>query len=170
MLDFKAGDSTAFETLLNKNLNRVHAIIYRFMGKDSNAEDITQEVFLRVFRAAPNYTPTAKFSTWLYRIIANTCFNINRYRKNRPQVSLEGMTEDQTRPEIHDRDQDAPHKALEQADLERIIGDALKTLPENQRIAVILSKYEGKDYAEKTFGHEYFAILATDNVIVCKDG
>src|SRR4030066_2454821 len=69
------GDTDAFEILVNRHQTSVLNLIYRFIGDRTKAQDLAQEVFLRVWQAAKTYRPEAKFATWLYRITANLCFN-----------------------------------------------------------------------------------------------
>ena len=69
------GDNSAFEALVKRHQRAVLTLIYRFMGNRTKAEDLAQEVFIRVWQAAGRYKPTAKFSTWIYRITANLCLN-----------------------------------------------------------------------------------------------
>ena len=75
MLKFKAGDRSAFEALLDKYHAPIINFIYRFLGDKTESEDFAQEVFLRIYRSASNYTPQAKFSTWIYRIAKNLALN-----------------------------------------------------------------------------------------------
>ncbi len=81
MLRFRDGDEKAFDELVANNIRKVHALVYRFLGSPTEVEDITQEVFLRLYRTATRYVPTAKFSTYLYRIVANLCFNALRSKR-----------------------------------------------------------------------------------------
>ena len=80
MMLFQDGDEEAFAQLVRRNQHKVFAVIYRFLGERTEAEDLTQEVFLRVYRTAGRYEPTAKFSTWLYRIATNISLNAIRNR------------------------------------------------------------------------------------------
>jgi RNA polymerase sigma-70 factor (ECF subfamily) len=148
MLKFKEGDESAFEELVERNIGKVHGLVYRFLGEASAIEDITQDVFLRVYRNAGRYEPTAKFSTWLYRIVANLCFNVIRSRKKKRRISLETIGDDEKRMDLPDNRQAPPEKQLDSSVLARKVNDALESLPENQRLAIILNKYEDKNYKE----------------------
>lgn len=150
MLRYQQGEEQAFEELVQRNVGTVHALVYRFLREPSLVDDITQEVFLRIHRNAHRYEPTAKFSTWLYRIVANLCFNVMRSRKKGQPLSLDtpGGDEEDYRRTVPDEDLDPPEKRLADEELSRQIGEALATLPENQRIAIILNKYENKNYQE----------------------
>lgn len=149
MLRFQAGETQAFDLLVERNVRNVHALIYRFLGDPNVVDDITQDVFLRIFRTSKTYQPTAKFSTWLYRIVANLCFNVMRSRKKAKVLSLDppGADED-SRRDVPDDHQPAPHDEMDQAELQRVLTAAIAELPENQRIAIVLNKYEDKNYEE----------------------
>ena len=83
------GDDDAFRTLFERHYRLAYAVIYRQLGVQSIAEDLVQEAFLRVYRAAPKYVPTAKFSTWLYTVVTNLCLNYKR-DKARDKLRLVG--------------------------------------------------------------------------------
>jgi RNA polymerase sigma-70 factor (ECF subfamily) len=149
MLRFQQGEEDAFAELVDRNVGNVHALIYRFLGEASLLDDITQEVFLRIYRNAKNYQPKAKFSTWLYRIVANMCFNVMRSRKKGRPVSLESFGEDERhRPEVPDPNEREPIEPMENVELGEQIALAVNELPENQRVAIVLNKYEEKNYEE----------------------
>lgn len=160
MLRFQNGEEDAFRQLVENNINTVHALIYRFLREASMLDDITQDVFLRIYRNAHRYEPTAKFSTWLYRIVANLCFNVMRSRKKRRQISLDAMGDEESRhdlPEVHHTSVD---QQLETEEMKQHLAEALSELPDNQRIAILLNKYEGKSY------EEIAAILQTSTMAV----
>ncbi|MGC9454850.1 MAG: sigma-70 family RNA polymerase sigma factor [Phycisphaerae bacterium] len=151
MLRFQQGDRAAFDELVRRNTPRIHALIYRFLGDPGMVEDLTQEVFLRVFRTAERYRPTAKFSTWLYRIAANLSFNVLRSRKKGVPVSLEtlsGSAEQEHPRQAPDPGAPAPHDNMDSIELRRQVARAIADLPDNQRIAIVLNKYEDKSYDE----------------------
>ncbi len=148
MLQFQAGDRQAFEQLVQQNVSTVHALVYRFLREPSQVEDITQEVFLRIFRSAPKYQPTAKFSTWLYRIVANLCFNVMRSRKKKRAVSLDSFGDEDNRQLLPDPKIPAPSQRLAKEELRDKVAAAIAELPKNQQAAIILNKYEGKNYEE----------------------
>lgn len=151
MLRFRKGEVEAFDELVRRNTHKVHALIYRFLGDPSVVEDLTQEAFLRVFRTAPRYKPTAKFSTWLYRIVANLCFNVLRSRKKGTPIQLEAMGPDESESysrDVPDERHEPPGSGLDHEELSRKIAEAIDALPENQKIAIILNKFESKSYEE----------------------
>ena len=152
MLRFQGGDESAFEELVRRNSGKVHGLIYRFLGDPGQVEDLTQEVFLRIYKTSPRYEPAAKFSTWLYRIVANLCFNaMRRLRKGyaRQMVGLDGDEGETFFRSIPDRrDGSNPRRGLDAAELRERVAAAIDALPENQKIAIILNKYEGKSYED----------------------
>ena len=151
MLRFQKGETAAFDELVQRNTGKVHALVYRFLGDPGAVDDLTQEVFLRVFRTAPRYQPTAKFSTWLYRITANLAFNVLRERRKSRTIHLDTTGSDDSKAffrNIPDDRAAAPHHALDTAELQQKIADAICALPEAQRIAIVLNKYENKNYEE----------------------
>lgn len=139
----KKGDDTAFEELVDRHYQSVYRFAYRFLNDPPEAEDITQEVFLRVFRASKTYSPRAKFSTWLYTITKNLCFNELRKKRTVSIVSIE----DEMIPELPSVD-DSTVSKIEEAEVRERVLVAVKSLPPNLRIAVILLKYHGLSYEE----------------------
>ena len=151
MLRFQQGDRRAFEELILRNTAKIHGLIYRFLGGPEHVEDLTQEVFLRVYRTVDRYQPTAKFTTWLYRIAANLAFNVLRARRKGRITLLEptGFDEaDSFHRDVRDDKNPLPHERLDAAELRDKIAQAVDALPENQKVAIILNKYEQKSYEE----------------------
>src|ERR1700722_16671525 len=150
MLDVKAGDEASFDFLLQKYRLPLVNFLYRMVRDTATAEDLAQEVFLRVYRARKQYTPSAKFTTWLFRIATNLALNSvrdNRYRKL--ETSLDAPVEDDVAPvmELRSPDMRIDEHLMERARAE-IIRRAIWSLPEKQRAAVLLHKYEEMDYGE----------------------
>ncbi len=151
MLQFQRGDESAFDKLVGRNTGKVHALVYRFLGDPGMLEDLTQEVFLRVYRTVERYEPAAKFSTWLYRITANLCFNVLRKRRRMHPLSLDVAESDDGdgyHRDVPDARSAAPGDGLDEREMRRKVSDAVASLPDNQRVAIILNKYEGKSYEE----------------------
>ncbi|MDP6957796.1 MAG: sigma-70 family RNA polymerase sigma factor [Planctomycetota bacterium] len=142
MLRFQKGDEKAFEVLVTKHQRNVLNLIYRYLGNATQADDAAQEVFLKLYRARHKYTPKAKFSTWLYRITVNHCLNEIRSRKNQP-ASLDPIDDMTEQGEAR-----APDDQIHQGELRRAVKEAIDSLPENQRMAVILARYEEMSYEE----------------------
>ena len=151
MMRFKAGEEEAFEQLVRRNIRKVHALAYRFLGDSSQVEDVAQEVFLRVYRGAARYQPAAKFSTWLYRIVANLSFNAMRSRRKgylRQIAAMPGEDGETFFREVPDDRDHSPDRRLHAGELREKIAAAIDRLPGNQKVAMILNKYEGKSYEE----------------------
>ncbi len=150
MLDVKAGDDSSFDFLLQKYRSPLVNFLNRMVRDSSTAEDLAQEVFLRVYRARKQYTPSAKFTTWLFRIATNVALNSVRDTRHRKmEVSIDAPTdEEDSRPmELKAREKRIDEHLLERDRIE-IIRRAILALPEKQRAAVLLHKYEEMDYAE----------------------
>ncbi len=139
----KNGDEGAFEELVTMHYQSVYKLAYRFLSDSPEAEDITQEVFFRVYRASKTYSPKAKFSTWLYTITKNLCFNELRKKRSVNIFSIE----DEMLPELPSME-DSPVSKLEDAEVKKRVLDAVRALPANLRIAILLLKYHGLSYEE----------------------
>jgi RNA polymerase sigma-70 factor, ECF subfamily len=149
MLDVKAGDDASFDLLLQKYRTPLVNFLYRMVRDAATAEDLAQEVFLRVYRARKQYSPSAKFTTWLFRIATNLALNSvrdNRYRQM--QVSLDVPAEEDVAPiQIPAKEMRIDEHMVER-DRAQMIRRAVAALPEKQRVAVLLHKYEEMDYGE----------------------
>jgi RNA polymerase sigma-70 factor (ECF subfamily) len=151
MLRAKAGDQSAFEYLVHKYRRPMLSFMYRMARNAAAAEDLAQEVFLRVYRSRESYEASAKFTTWLYRIATNLAVNHARdTRHERPevQVSLDEPDEDTgTTLELPDASLNAEQAMVVR---ERMIAIRRKVeaLPEQQRLAVIMHKYQHMDYKQ----------------------
>ncbi|NOQ20847.1 MAG: sigma-70 family RNA polymerase sigma factor [Desulfobacterales bacterium] len=149
MLELKKGDRSAFEALMRKYYPRILNFIYRFFSNRQIAEDLSQDVFMKVYKSALHYRPQSQFQTWLYTIAKNVCLNELR-RKRGLMVSLDETHksgENELRKEIADPNTD-PVKALLQKEKVALIRAAINDLPENQRIAVILKRHENFSYTQ----------------------
>jgi RNA polymerase sigma-70 factor, ECF subfamily len=149
MLDVKAGDELSFEMLLKKYRSPLVNFLYRMVKDQAAAEDLAQEVFLRIYRARKEYSPSAKFTTWLFRIATNLALNAirdGRYRQM--QISIDTpRDEDEPVIEIAAQESRADDRLIER-ERNVMIRGAILALPEKQRAAVILHKYEEMDYAQ----------------------
>jgi len=150
MLEVKAGSDESFATLVRRYQSRVLGLAYRYIGDRCSAEDLAQEAFLRVYKARERYEPRAKFSTWLYRIVVNLCLNEIRWRKGRPSMSLAVATETSSNLNLDVTDQNEPEpiETIQDAEMADTIRAIIGTLPENQRLAILLNKYQGLSYQE----------------------
>src|SRR5579863_5643731 len=149
MLDVKAGDEQSFEILLRKYRAPMVNFLYRMVRDAAAAEDLAQEVFLRVYRARKQYSPSAKFTTWLFRIATNLALNSIRDNRHRQMdVSIDApVEEDEVRVELPAREMRIDDFMVER-DRTALIRRAIAALPEKQRAAVLLHKYEEMDYGE----------------------
>ncbi len=154
MLDVKAGDEQSFALLLHRYRTPLVNFLYRMVRNRALAEDLAQEVFLRVYRARKGYVPSAKFTTWLFRIATNLA--LNSVRDNRHQqleISIEqpgnaNAEDGDERPlDVADRRPDIEQHLIEEA-RRKMIRQAIEKLPEKQRAAVLLHKYQELDYSE----------------------
>ena len=147
MVSFARGDLSAFDQLIVRHQQSVINTIYRLIGDAATAEDLAQEVFLNIFRAAPKYKPTAAFRTWLFRITRNVCYNELRRRVRRP-VTLEGPDPEASPLNVPDEKAVQPFETMTAEERGRIVRAAIEKLPQAQRLAVILRRYEGMSYRE----------------------
>ena len=151
MLATKAGDEGAFSVLVNRHRNSIVNLTYRYLGNRADAEDLAQEVFLKVYRARKRYEPKAKFTTWLYRVAVNASLNEVRNRKNRPThgaAPLTGVDDDGFVPSLADGAAEAPPEGVERAELREQVRGAVDELPDRQRMALLLNKFHGLSYEE----------------------
>jgi RNA polymerase sigma-70 factor (ECF subfamily) len=142
-----ADDSGAFEQLVERHQRLVVGTVSRMLGNNSEAEDIAQQVFVRVWKSAKRYVPRAKFTTWLLKITRNLVFNELRRRSRHAHVPLHSESEEEERP-IRDERAVAPDASLLEQELQNAIDAAIANLPETQRLAVILRRYEELSYEE----------------------
>ena len=152
MLRFKDGDVSAFDSLFKKHTRRIVNFAYRFVRNREIAEELSQEIFLKVYENASGYQVQARFTSWLYRIATNVCLNEIRKPQFRiPHQSVNsqrsyGGGENDRRLEFGTTK--GPDEILEGQAVERVIKRALEQIPEKQRIAFLLSKYQELSYAE----------------------
>ncbi|MBN2217426.1 MAG: sigma-70 family RNA polymerase sigma factor [Pirellulales bacterium] len=153
MLEVRDDSAAAFEELVLRYQDRLVALLAHLMGSRDQAEDLAQEVFLRVYRARKTYVPGAKFSTWLFTIANNVASNAMRTLARRHEV----------RPEVHASgpmganpmdhmalasSSQMPIRRLAKAETREIVRLAIESLGQRQRMAVLLSKFEGMGYAD----------------------
>jgi RNA polymerase sigma-70 factor (ECF subfamily) len=150
MLRFQRGDDEAFAALVRSFQGRVVSLAYRYLGSAADAEDLAQEVFLRVYRAKESYERSARFSTWIYRITANASLNFIRGRKARRGVSgpMPGGHAGDDPADFEDEDARPPGEQMEDDELARTLRRIVDDLPERQRLAIVLNKYEGLSYED----------------------
>ena len=143
------GDDESFKLLFERHNRLAWSVIYRQLGNVAASEDLVQEAFLRVYRAAPKYEPSAKFSTWLYTVVTNLCLNYKRDRA-RDRLRLVGSDEEGESNALEQLAAVEPdeHENDDQQKRTQAVQQAIQELPENQRMALILSRYEEKSYEE----------------------
>lgn len=151
MLAFKNGDKSAFDKLLTQYFKRVLNFIYRYLGNKEIAEDLTQEVFIRIYHAAPRYQPASKFQTWAFTIAKNLAFNEQRKNKGYfiSSINADIQTQEGHVPyQIEDANAALPGDNLMSEERAQTVKDAIDSLPAAQRMAVILRRYENFSYEE----------------------
>jgi RNA polymerase sigma-70 factor, ECF subfamily len=151
MLELKAGNMAGFDFLIQKYRKPIIHFMYRMVHNQAVAEELAQEVFLRVYRSRETYRAEARFSTWLYRIATNLGVNYvrdMRHERNAPTVHLdETDPETGTTPDVADATPNIESNLLRNERLNAIRQHVL-ALPERQRMAVLMHKYEGLDYKQ----------------------
>src|SRR5207302_4424263 len=151
MLRVKAGDESAFDYLVQKYGRAMVHFMYRTLRNGAAAEDLAQEVFLRVYRSRASYEATAKFTTWLYRIATNLAVNHardTRHEKPENMVSLDEPDEETgTTMDVADRSPTVEEDLVRRERL-MAIRQKVQDLPERQRLAVIMHKYQQMDYKQ----------------------
>jgi RNA polymerase sigma-70 factor, ECF subfamily len=148
MLRVKEGDGASFGILLQKHRSAVIHFIYRLVQEPAVAEELAQEAFLRVYRSRASYEPTAKFTTWLFRIATHLALNWLRDEKHeRVQERLDEGPQDMPSRQISDRRPSIEQELLSRDKVDEI-RHAIAGLPDKQRAAVLMHKYEEMEYTQ----------------------
>lgn len=147
MLRVKEGDVRAFELLVERHQRAVIGTVARMLNNVDDAHDVAQQVFVRVWRSAPRYEPSAKFTTWLFTITRNLVFNEMRRRNRKREVSIEAGEEEHHHT-IASPGREQPDAVAQQEELEKAIDAAIQSLPDKQRLAVSLRRFEDMPYEE----------------------
>ena len=151
MLRVKAGDDSAFDFLVQKYRRPIINFMYRMAHNTAAAEDLAQEVFLRVYRSRSSYEASAKFTTWLYRIATNLGMNYSRdTRHERPENTMNLDEPDEETGQARDLADKTPsvEEEIMQRERLRAIRQKVEALPERQRMAVLMHKYQQMDYRQ----------------------
>jgi RNA polymerase sigma-70 factor, ECF subfamily len=149
MLLVKEGDMNAFRELVEAHQSRIIGTIARMLGDETEAEDVAQQVFLRIWKSAPRWEPSAKFTTWAFTIMKNLVFNESRRRSRRSTLPLETRDSEGAYEFQHpDENTKTPDRAILDAEHQDAIENAIASLPENQRIALVLRRYQDVSYEE----------------------
>jgi RNA polymerase sigma factor (sigma-70 family) len=141
MARIREGDMEAFRLLVEMHQARVIGTISKMLGSEAESEDLAQQVFIRIWKSAPRYRPTAKFTTWLFRITRNLVFNELRRKRHfadQPDEVAEPI----------ERAEREPDRVLLEGELQHAIQEAINQLPESQRLAIILRRYEEMPYED----------------------
>ena len=148
MLRVRQGDAASLDELLRRYRTPLVKYFCRLVRDQALAEDLTQDVFLRVYNARHRYRPDARFTTWLYRIATNLALNAIRDAKGRQQQDVNDCGQDGETPFEFVDPRASVEQELIETDRGRMIREAIESLPENQRTAVILHKYQDVDYRQ----------------------
>lgn len=152
MLQVRDDDAQAFEELMLRYQNRVLSLLAHLVGGRDLAEDLTQEVFLRVYRARKRYIPGAKFSTWLFTIAGNVASNALRTKSRRKEVRILPRVDDSAPQSLETMAVAAsgqmPTRQLDKAELCAAVQHAVGSLSDRQRMAVLLAKFEHMSYTD----------------------
>jgi RNA polymerase sigma-70 factor, ECF subfamily len=156
MLQVREDVQGAFEVLVNRYQHRLLGVMVHLVGRVEEAEDLTQEVFLRIYRARKGYRPRAKFSTWLFTIANNLALNHLRGKGRNPTVALGGGRGNDTSggPTVRPAEERVAGREgtasaqMRKVELSEVVREALDVLGEDQKLAVLLNKFEDMSYAE----------------------
>ena len=143
---FQAGDLSAFDDLLRRWERRIQAAIYRVMGTEDEARDLSQETFLKAYRALGGFKREARFSSWLYQIALNLCRDRMRRRKGRTLISLDALDEEGVG--FPRRQDPSPLDLVESTALARAVAAAVSGLPDEQREVIVLKEYQDLTFLE----------------------
>jgi RNA polymerase sigma-70 factor, ECF subfamily len=152
MVQVRGDIAGAFETLVERYQNRLVGILFHLVGNREEAEDLCQEVFLRIYKARKGYRPRAKFSTWLFTIANNLALNHLRSKGRNPSVPIGSpVTNSEAVASVAQQlssREGTPSAQMRQTELADLVRDALSVLNEDQKLAVLLNKFEEMSYAE----------------------
>jgi len=142
---FQSGDVAAFDLLVLRWERKIQGTVYRVLGTEEDARDVTQEAFLKAFRALRNFKGEARFSSWLYQIALNLCRDRLRRKRGKAFVSLDSVDEDSGLP---GRREPSPYDLAERGALCGLVREALAELPDEQREVIVLKEYEELTFLE----------------------
>jgi RNA polymerase sigma-70 factor, ECF subfamily len=146
----RANDPQGFKELFNSHVMMVFNVCFRMLGNRSDAEDVSQEVFFEAYKSLKRFRFDSKISTWLYRIAVNRSLNHQRNKKLERWLSLDFASDEKGNKDfdaLGTTDENADN-VLEKKDTERIVQEAINFLPQQQRIAILLHRYEELSYEE----------------------
>lgn len=144
------GDNSAFEALMEKHMGIIYNIALRMTANQDDAEDMTQEIMIKIFRSLGSFKGNSKFSTWIYRVAVNTCLDELKKKKNKKHLSLDAEIsgdDGENQIEIKD-DSPSPEKLAEQNELRDMVAAAVKLLSDEHRAVIVLRDIRGMSYNE----------------------
>ena len=140
------GDKAAFATLFDRHQGAVVRFAYRFVGSTARAEELAQDIFVKLYKSASGYRPTAKFKTYLFRVATNHC--LNELRRGDYRVEQHEPSDEKGEAELRDGSAVTPDQSLEGKELERAVGAALAKMSDRERLAFSMCRFEGLAYKE----------------------
>jgi RNA polymerase sigma-70 factor (ECF subfamily) len=151
MAELKSGNDDALGSLMDKHKKNILNLAYKFLGDRHEAEDLAQEVFVKVYENKDRYRPDFKFSTWLFSIAKNLCINRAKYLKRREAYSIDEDIEaedGEIKREFADENVVQADEALLNEELTQKVKEALGSLPDNYRLPMVMAKYQDLPYDE----------------------
>jgi RNA polymerase sigma-70 factor (ECF subfamily) len=152
MLKVRDGNAAAFEELVMRYQARLITVLEHLVHRREQAEDLAQDVFLRVYRARKTYVPGAKFSTWLFTIANNVASNARRSSARRREVNVSGAPQHELPNPLERMAKAAsglmPARQLDKTEMSEVVRTAIDSLSERQKMALLLAKFEGMSYAD----------------------
>lgn len=151
--NFLDGDDSAFNTLVSRWELNIYRFVLRYIGDRDEARDLCQIAFVRAFHKLPSLRDHQRFSSWLYQIALNVCRDESKRKKRKSTFSLNQfqLSEEQSLPNLHLVDEsrhDQAGKQVHQSDVKNILQKALKQIPEEQRLVIVMKEYQGLKFTE----------------------
>ena len=143
----KNGDEFIYKYVYDQYSRMVYSVCFRMNGNKEEAEDVTQDVFIKVFNSINSFREDSRLSTWIYRISVNICLNNVRRKKVINFLSLNYWEDEKGGKEMTDK-RPSPENILEKSELQKIVQEAINSLPAKQKTAIVLSRYEELSYKE----------------------
>lgn len=145
--NLKSGDEFIYKYVYDQYSRMVYSVCFRMAGNNEDAEDVTQDVFIKVFNSINSFREDSKLSTWIYQITVNTCLNKSRRKKAINFLSLNFWEDEKGEKEMA-ADNLTPSDKIEKSEIQNIVQDVINTLPAKQKTAIVLSRYEELPYKE----------------------
>ncbi len=151
MAMYQKGDESSFQKLFARHKRGVYGYILRYTRNEQESEEVFQDVFIKMHRAAPNWLPTAKFTTWLYTIVRNLCIDVHRKKKIRKTVSLDDTGTGDDERSLHDvlaSEDAAPEAQSSDAEIGKVLEAALAKINADQREVFLMREKSGLKFEE----------------------